>query len=62
MTDEQKVIFADKVLAKQANQKAYDKWYTGKTKHYQSELERLIDENDLRDQITEYDKTREDFK
>lgn len=61
MTDEQKIVLADKIIARQEKQKAYDKWYLLKQKHYLAELQRVIKDNDLENEIKEFDKVVEDF-
>lgn len=62
MTNEEKIVLADKVIAKAEAQKAYDKWYNAKVKFYQAELERVVKENKLEGKIKQFDKTKEDFQ
>lgn len=61
MTEEQKIALADKVIERQAKQKAYDKWYMAKAKHELSELRRIVKENELEGEIAQFEKTVIDY-
>lgn len=61
MTNEEKIALAEKVIARQEKQKAYDKWYLAKQKHLLDELKRVVKENDLESEVAEFGKTLEDF-
>jgi capsular polysaccharide biosynthesis protein len=61
MTDQEKIALAEKVIARQVKQKAYDRWYLAKQKHELQELRRIVEANELTGEMEEFGKTLEDY-
>lgn len=55
MSQDELAKIGQDTLNKQALQKKKDKWYLSKANHIKREMERLIKENELEDQIVEFD-------
>lgn len=62
MTNEQKLALADKVIASKESHRSYSKFRTAKLSWELNEMKRVIQKNELENELKPFDKTKEDFE